>query len=295
LGGTSIPNEIIVVGRTGDQRTETLLTTLLADARYSPPLRAVWVTVPGHIAPVRAGLAAANGEIVVMIDDDVTVTSDWLKFLLANFSDPSVGVVGGRVITPAAHPARFRGRPGHISWYGRHWGNLGSLEGEHPLDVAAVMEGNWAWRRDLLASLNFDPVLDFDDSSMYGLDLCSQACASGSRVLYEPRALVYHHAAPRAPELDRADRPRRLYSYCRNYTYILLRHLPWWRKPIFLLWWFLIGERGAWGPVTLLADTLRGDWSWTSQLGPSLRGKWTGLRLWISAAKHSPTASEVRR
>jgi GT2 family glycosyltransferase len=118
---------------------------------------------------------------------------------------------------------------------------------------------------------------------MYGLDLCLQAKSAGWRVVYEPQALVYHHAAPRAPELDRADRPRRVFSYSRNYTYIMLKHLEWWRKPIFLAWWFLIGERGSWGLAAVLADTASGRLPQPSHVRGSLSGKLEGIFLHSSA------------
>jgi hypothetical protein len=141
------------------------------------------------------------------------------------------------------------------------------------------MEGNCAWRRKLLASLKFDPVLNFDDASMYGLDLCLQAASRGSRVIYEPRALVYHHWAPRAPELHRADRPLRVFSYTRNYTYIMLKHLPWWRWPIFIAWWFVMGERGSWGLAAVLAEALTGRLPQFREVWSALKGKVEGIRV----------------
>ena len=122
------------------------------------------------------------------------------------------------------------------------------------------MEGNSIWRRKLLASLEFDPVLNFDDAVMYGLDLCLQVKERGLKLLYEPQALVYHHPAPRAPELDRQDRRPRLFGYCRNQTYIILKRFSFRRRLAYLAWWFLIGERGAWGEGSLLVDTLQGGW-----------------------------------
>jgi GT2 family glycosyltransferase len=282
--GSRRPDEIIVVGREDDTAT----TEALAQAQQlcvgKTAIRAGWVTEPGHVPPVQKGLDLAIGDLVAFVDDDVTVTTGWLGHLLSPFAGPSVGVVGGRVITPAAGPPRLKGKPGRISWYGKHWGNVASLQGFSPIEVQAVMEGNSAWRRELLTSLKFDPVLNFDDASMYGLDLCLQAASRGYRVLYEPRALVFHHAVPRTPELDRTDRPRRVFSYARNYTYIMLRRLPWWRRPIFLAWWFLIGERGGWGLGAAMVEILTGNFPHPRQLWSSLSGKVVGILLTGSGA-----------
>jgi GT2 family glycosyltransferase len=132
-----------------------------------------------------------------------------------------------------------------------------------------------------LSSVIFDPVLNFDDASMYGLDLCFQARRKGYRIVYEPRAAVDHHAAARSPELDRADRPRRTFSYCRNYTYIMLKNSPAWRKLVFLTWTFVVGENQAWGAASLFADILARGPGAKRSVAPAFRGKLEGIKLWL--------------
>lgn len=284
-GGSRQPDEIIVVGREDDTPTKKAFVQVQELCGGKSAFRAAWVTERGHLPPVEKGLALASSDIVAFVDDDVTVTPDWLENLLAPFSDPSVGVVGGRVITPAFPLPRLKGKPGCISWYGKHWGNVCSVQGDAPVEVAGVMECNWAWRSRLLASIKFDPILNFDDASMYGLDLCLQAKTKGFRVLYEPRAIVYHHVAPRAPGLDRTDRPKRIFSYTRNYTYIMLRRLPRWRRPIFMAWWFLIGERDGWGLAAVLADAIAGRLPRFGNVWGALKGKVEGLQWSILGAR----------
>jgi len=279
LEGTLRPAEIIVVGRKGDSETESLLPGLHSGLTPTINLRSSWVTAPGHLPPVAMGLRLATNGIVAVLDDDVTVANEWLERILVPFSDPSVGVVGGRVLVPGSSRPKLRGRPGCTSWYGKTWGNIGSVEGDHPIEVHGVQECNWAWRRQLAASLQFDTVLNFDAAPMYGLDLCAQARERGFRVVYEPRALVLHHAAPRAPELDRSDRRRREFAYCRNYTYIMLKHLPWWRRVAFLVWWLLIGHRNSPGIAGFVALPLLPK-TGARDVALVLRGKLRGIRLW---------------
>ena len=200
--------------------------------------------------------------------------------MMSHFSDPAIGVVGGRVLVPGMTPPRPKGKPGCISWYGKIWGNLGSVTGPTPIEVDSVMEGNCIWRRALLADLEFDPILNFDDASMYGLDLSLQAKKRGFKVIYDPRAMVYHHPAPRAPELRRQERGPRLYCYCRNYTYIIMKRCSIWRRLVFLGWWFFIGERDAWGLGSLVFDTLSAEWGKNRHVAQAWRGKIDGLRLW---------------
>jgi GT2 family glycosyltransferase len=285
VDGVRGPEEIIVIGREGDLATRQALAEAGESCKDRTTLRTAWVSEPGHLPPVSKGLELSSGDIVAFVDDDVTATPEWLAHLVAPFADPGVGVAGGRVITPASQSARRRGRPGHISWYGKHWGNVASLDGDSPVEVEAVMECNWAWRRDLLASLQFDPVLNFDDASMYGLDLCMQARAKGFRVLYEPRAVVHHHVAPRVASLDRSDRTKRCFAYSRNYTYIMLKHLPRWKRPVFVAWWFVVGERGSWGLAAMVSQISTGRSPRLPEVWSALRGKVEGILLSGSGAR----------
>jgi GT2 family glycosyltransferase len=281
LAGSRRPDEIVIVGRVGDCDTVETIAKINASLGSDVKIRSAWVSIPGHIPPVETGVRTASGDLVALLDDDVTVTPEWLSTITSHFSDPTIGVVGGRVLVPGARPPNIKGKPGCISWYGKIWGNLGSVGGTTAFELDTVMECNCVWRRGLLGSLEFNPVLNFDDASMYGLDLSLQAKKRGWRVIYDPRALVYHHIAPRAPELDRQERGRRLFCYCRNYTYIILKRLPFWRRLVFLGWWFLIGERDGWGIGALAFDKVSGEWRKNRYVAQAWQGKIEGIRLWL--------------
>ena len=141
--------------------------------------------------------------------------------------------------------------------------------------------GSWAWRASVLRRLTFDPKLDFDDASMYGLDLCWQAKELGFRTYYHSAARVVHHVAPRDPGLDRAQRDRRAVAYSRNYTYIGLKHLPPLRRLVYSVWWWLIGDRGSYGPLLAMADMARGRRNVAPVARAAMIGKWQGLRAWM--------------
>ena len=274
------PDEIVVVGRADDADARSVVEFRSSTA--PSPVRWVEVDRPGHVAPVIRGMKHATGDIVAFLDDDVIPQEGWLSALVQPFDDDSIGCVGGRVVTPG-----LRGRvypdAGQIRWYGKHVGNIAMVVAPNPFDVMGVLEGNWAWRRTMLSSLGFDRRLDFDDASMYGLDLTLQARERGFRVVYQSAAVVVNASAPRDPSLDRGDRAARTFSYSRNYTVIACRHLRGIRLPVFLLWWFLVGERGSYGAATALVDFL------ASRAEPrvvfaSFRGKIEGVRVWLAGA-----------
>ena len=274
VGQRPRPMEVVVVGRDEDAEGRSVVDSLAPDE-----LTVRWVggAEPGHVKPVVLGLANARGDIMAVIDDDAEPDEGWLEALLLPFANPRVACVGGRVITPGwsgvIHPDA-----GQIRWYGKHVGNLAALAAPHPFEVAAVMEGNWAWRTERLRSLRFEPDLDVDEAFMYGLDLCLQARDRGWTVIYESRARVVHHVAPRDPALDRRDRVGRARARARNYTIIGLRRFRGVRRVAFLVWWMLIGENANYGPLGALGALMRGH----SQVGAltkaALLGRWDGVR-----------------
>jgi glycosyltransferase involved in cell wall biosynthesis len=56
-----------------------------------------------------SGIAAANGEIIVFLDDDARAEPGWLERLLAPYETAAVIAVGGRI-----EPAWVKGRPGYF-------------------------------------------------------------------------------------------------------------------------------------------------------------------------------------
>ena len=273
-----LPSEIIVVGRAEDPEARAVVESRREQTACS--LRWAEISLPGHVAPVRRGLKEAQGDVVIFLDDDAEPEPGWLSALVKPFADPDVACVGGRVITDGFQ-GTVRDDAGRTRWYGRFIGNVAALDVAASIEVDGVTECNWAWRSQVLRAVNFDPVLDFDDGSMYGLELCLQAKAKGYRVVYEPKARVLHHAAPRDPALDRGDRPRRAFAYSRNYTYLALKHLRGsGRRIAFLGWWWLLGERGSYGLGKAAADVLLGRNGVVREARASLAGKREGLRLW---------------
>jgi GT2 family glycosyltransferase len=274
------PAEVLVVGRHDDPDARDVVQRWRRDRTF--PVRWVEIEGPGHVAPVRRGLEVATGDVVAFLDDDAEPDSNWLAALVRPFENDRVACVGGRVVTPG-----FRGTvhrdAGRLRPYGKYVGNVGALEGRTSIAVDAVMEGNCAWRTAILRGLRFDPVLDYGDASMYGLDLCLQARERGFLIVYEPRARVLHHAAPRDPSLARSDRAPRTFVYSRNYTYIALKHLRGLRRATFVVWWWLVGERGSHGILKAAADlVLRGRTS-ARDIAASFAGKREGVRAWRGA------------
>jgi GT2 family glycosyltransferase len=274
---STLPDQVLVVGRRDDPDAKAVSRAAGKGAPY--PVQWLEVDRTGHIAPVARGLEGAAGEIVAFLDDDTEPEPGWLDALLEAFTDDHIGCVGGRVVTPG-HEGRVARDAGDVRWYGQHSANVSSREGPTPVRVDGVRECNWAWRKSVMTKLDFDPVLDFDDATMYGLDLCLQAARHGYRTIYQPSARVAHHLAPRDPGLDRANRLGRVRAYSRNYTYLSLKHMSPARKALYLAWSSLIGERGSYGLALVPVELLSGRRDVMAMARESFKGKWEGIQAW---------------
>lgn len=272
-----------MVGRPDDTRARAIFERCVSE--MSLPLKWVDVRIPGHIPPLRAGLERATGEIVCFLDDDAEPVEEWLSELLAPFADPTVGCVGGRVIRPTVmlrSPRPVSRKAGTVRWFGQYVGRLGELEAEKPIPADGLRECNWAWRRDTLAAIRFDPVLTADDSLHYGLDMCLQAKALGKSVIYTSAACVRHHEGPREGMVSRDDAVRRSYVHGRNMMYIGLKHYRRFRRFAFVLWWFLVGERQSYGLAKATWDLPREPRAVIGRFVSGLRGRRDGIRSWLA-------------
>jgi len=260
---TMRPREIIVVVRDTDGESRDVVREFQARI-CSPTLTMVPVTAPGPLPAIERGFDALRArseiDLVLVIDDDAQADPRWIETISRHFNDPTVGAVAGRVVTWIEGrlldlpPAQVVGR---ISWYGRHTGNM-----YRPVAFTTVREvesfvgANVALRRTVLDELVVDRRVR-GSAIAYEVDLALQIIEKHYRVLFDPQACVHHFEAPRPPDVEsREDVPRKISTYSHNHTYVMMKHLPLIRRLAFLVYFFLIGERGSWGILTALAETL---------------------------------------
>ena len=130
-----------------------------------------------------AGIAASRGEIVAFTDPDCTVSTVWLRELVAPFADAAVGAVAGAILPypPASEAERYAARRLSHS-------QLRPLE--HP-DRPFALTPNLAFRRAV-----FSRIGTFDESFPGGgwedADLCWRLAGAGLSLEYAPRAVVFH-------------------------------------------------------------------------------------------------------
>jgi glycosyltransferase involved in cell wall biosynthesis len=278
---TRLADEVLVVVRDTDTDTWIFLKEFYPDSLL---LRTVTVKVPGQVAALNAGLAAAQGDIISITDDDAAPHADWLARIEAHFlSDDRVGGVGGRdwmyygtqLVDGACEVV------GRVQWFGRTIGNHHLGVGE-PREIDILKGANMSYRRSAIANLRFDERLQGT-----GAQVCNDMAFSlalrraGWKLIYDPMIAVDHYLGERFDE-DRRNKFNEiaLINQVRNETLVLLEYLPPIQRVVFLVWATLVGTRDAFGFIQWLRflpkeGALAGQ-KWLA----SLRGRWQGWWIW---------------
>jgi cellulose synthase/poly-beta-1,6-N-acetylglucosamine synthase-like glycosyltransferase len=171
-----------------------------ADSR----IRYVGELLPGSSVARNRGLAETRSEIVVFTDDDVEVDPLWVRALIEPFlHDEQVQVVTGLVL-PACYDTpqqqEFEEAAGFGKGFCRRVYDMGPNRPRkqmlYPYWGAPFGSGNnMAFRRRaLLAIGGFDPALGAGSPALAGADIESftHVVRDGGRLVYEPRAVVWH-------------------------------------------------------------------------------------------------------
>jgi GT2 family glycosyltransferase len=186
LEGDEVPTELVIVDQSHapDERLAHRVQTRGCELRY------LWTRSVGLSRARNEGIRAARSDILVIIDDDMYVESNWLgTFVRALVQAAPRTVVTGRVL--ATHPEVPRGfaptlavREDSAIYQGR-------------IGTEVLAGGHMAAHRSA-----FDEVGGFDERLGAGSafpaaddnDLGFRLLEAGYRIAYVPEAIVYHRA-----------------------------------------------------------------------------------------------------
>lgn len=152
------------------------------------------IIASGKVGPAEKrdlALKHASGEIFAFLDDDAYPKKDWLKKAIKNFQDPKIAAVGGPAITPnddgilqKVSGAVFESYLGGGSARNRYLSIGKSKETE-----------DWPTVNLLVKKNVFEKIGGFDSTYWPGEDtkLCLDILNLGYKIIYEPKAIVYHH------------------------------------------------------------------------------------------------------
>ena len=168
-----------------------LLTDYISNLRFPKLRRKSYGRYVGPAKKRDDGAKMARGEILAFIDDDAYPTKDWLKELVKHFTQPIVAAVGGPGVTPdganwqeavsgwvsasplGAGPYNYRFLPGRQR----------SVD-DYPSMNLSVRKS------DFIAVGGFDSNYWPGEDTKLCMDLVHRL---GKRIIYDPKALVYHH------------------------------------------------------------------------------------------------------
>jgi Glycosyltransferase like family 2 len=272
------PATIIVVVREGDTETEAVL------AGISSPEKVTTVVVRGAgvVAAMTAGIAASRSPLLAFTDDDARPRRDWLARIVAHFTDPTVGAVGGRDV--------IAGRDGPRSYFVGRYTRIGRYRGNHHLGIGKardvhVLKGvNMAFRARALALPARGTLRGEGAEVDFEVLACGWARRQGWRVIYDPQLLVDHRVAPRQGEEQR-DAPNRQAVFDASYnSFAALAAVngtvPW-RVATYALF---VGSRDRPGLLRAGVALCRREYDVAARLRPAVGGRIAALSTFRSSA-----------
>ncbi|QPC85034.1 glycosyltransferase family 2 protein [Phototrophicus methaneseepsis] len=210
---------------------------------YAPQV--VLVELPenrGFTGACNAGMEAATGEIVILLNNDTEVDPGWVAAIVDAFDRyPDAGMVASKMllfeqrdhIHTAGDGFTIDGRPFNRGVWQKDEGQFDQEE-----YVFSACGGSSAYRRTMLDEIG---LLDDDYFFlMEDVDLGWRAQLAGWRALYTPHAIVYHHLSATGGGVTAS------FHDGRNNIYLLVKNVPGdiWRKHR----WAIIGRQAriAW-------------------------------------------------
>lgn len=186
------PVEVIVVDNASTDGSQALI------AEQYPEV--CLVALPenrGFTGACNAGIRAAHGEIVILLNNDTAAAPNWIAEVAAAFErHPEAGMIASKMLLfdqrDTLHTAgdifRLDGMPGNRGVWQQDGPDYSREE-----YVFSACGGSAAYRRSMLAAIG---LLDDDFFfSCEDVDLGWRAQLAGWKCVYAPSAIVYHHLA----------------------------------------------------------------------------------------------------
>ncbi|MBA3649732.1 MAG: glycosyltransferase [Chitinophagales bacterium] len=151
------------------------------------------ITNRGFAIAANAGFAACRNPYAALISNDMVPASDWLNFLMPQFSDPEIFAVSARLIYENGNPQSYR-RAVKMKWGRLKRYHTSSQPTDEDAKGKQFHHFGDAW--SLLDVNKFHKMGGFDPLFLPFFsedeDLFYRAWKNGWKVCYEPRSKVIH-------------------------------------------------------------------------------------------------------
>ncbi len=197
--------EILIIDQSTDDLTRR---AVLEIAGNDPLVRLESSTTVGLAISRNIGARLSRGDLVAYTDDDCIVAPGWLEAIVAEFREPDVAAVWGRMLPYEwAAAGADRKRTGIEADFHP---STARAEYSRPVPPWYVGHGgNMAFRRTVLLELGaFDPVLGAGGplSGADDTDIIYRMLSAGKKLVYAPNALIYHRDQRDWPARRKAER-----------------------------------------------------------------------------------------
>jgi GT2 family glycosyltransferase len=139
----------------------------------------------GPAAARNAGVDAAAGSFVCLIDDDCVAPPSWLRLMVARAAADERAVVAGPTVNGETGSALAEASQQIVTWLSEA---TRAGDGEPPFAPTS----NICCRREILQAIRFDPA--FPRAAAEDRDWCARLAEAGHPLVFEDAAPVYHHA-----------------------------------------------------------------------------------------------------
>jgi glucosyl-dolichyl phosphate glucuronosyltransferase len=188
----SIHAEVIVVDNGSTDNTEEIL--IQEKGRQNRfAFRMLTEKTKGKSSALNRGIDLAQGEVLILVDDDVVVHPKWMKNHWGCHRDGEFGVVQGRVL-PGVDPQGRRADQSRLREY-----NIPIVDyGDQIRAIRGFTGTNVSFKRDVVRQVGlFNPrlgpgALGFSEDTEYSIRLRR----AGVKIGYSPGAIVYHELNP---------------------------------------------------------------------------------------------------
>ncbi|MCW3051905.1 MAG: hypothetical protein JWN14_1075 [Chthonomonadales bacterium] len=245
-------------------------------------------------------LKHCTGDFIAFVDDDAFAHPGWLAGLLAAYTSPEIGAVGGRALNNIpGEETQGVDHIGKLTSYGSLDGNFAADPGK-TLSVDHIIGCNMSFRREVLARLGgFREDFPGISGVCEDTDMSLRVRKLGYTILFTPEAVVDHIAAPQA--IGKRFDTRYTYNGHRNRIVMLISNFGLF-SPIVVLCIF----HSLWRGLYSLGRFLRGlkpGFLALAHLGAIAGGLAVGLVLGVKLmiqhrrdpVRHDPDALEIVR
>jgi len=189
-----VPSEIFIIDQTLEHTVET--EQQLRDWNEAGVI--CWIRKKEASQPfaLNDGLRLATQEVVLFVDDDIRIEAGFVKAHLDAYSEDSVWAVAGQVLQPNQNPIDAENyvypKRGMLKDVGF------PFHSKKACFVENGMSGNLSVRRELAIQIggfdeNFIPPVSY----RFDNEFCKRLIRAGGKIYFEPKARIYHLAAPR--------------------------------------------------------------------------------------------------